>query len=78
MRFKPGISVFARQQHAYLAPAAAAGSICAPAVNRTKMFVARDLESKGAAVRKGTSPQSLTAIASLIDAARERRGQQRR
>ena len=30
--------------------------------------IARDLESKGAAVRKGTSPQSLTAIASLIDA----------
>jgi transposase, IS5 family len=31
--------------------------------------IARDLESKGACVRKGTSPQSLTAIASLIDAA---------
>src|SRR2546429_876332 len=30
--------------------------------------IARDLESKGATVRKGTSPQSLTAIASLIDA----------
>jgi transposase, IS5 family len=30
--------------------------------------IALDLESKGAAVRKGTSPQSLTAIASLIDA----------
>ncbi len=30
--------------------------------------IALDLESKGACVRKGTSPQSLTAIASLIDA----------
>jgi transposase, IS5 family len=30
--------------------------------------IARDLEAKGACVRKGTSPQSLTAIASLIDA----------
>ena len=30
--------------------------------------IARDLEKKGATVRKGTSPQSLTAIASLIDA----------
>jgi hypothetical protein len=30
--------------------------------------IARDLEAKGATVRKGTSPQSLTAIASLIDA----------
>ena len=30
--------------------------------------IARDLDSKGATVRKGTSPQSLTAIASLIDA----------
>jgi IS5 family transposase len=30
--------------------------------------IARDLESKGACVRKGTSPQSLSAIASLIDA----------
>lgn len=30
--------------------------------------IARDLETKGACVRKGTSPQSLTAIASLIDA----------
>jgi Transposase DDE domain len=29
--------------------------------------IARDLESNGAVVRKGTSPQSLTAIASLID-----------
>jgi len=31
MRFKPGISVFAWQQHPYLAPAAVAGSIFAPA-----------------------------------------------
>jgi transposase, IS5 family len=30
--------------------------------------IARDLEAKGATVRKGTSPQSLAAIASLIDA----------
>ncbi len=30
--------------------------------------IARDLEKKGATVRKGTSPQSLTTIASLIDA----------
>ena len=30
--------------------------------------IARDLKAKGACVRKGTSPQSLAAIASLIDA----------
>jgi hypothetical protein len=45
------------------APACRAGA-------RRDLFaaIARDLEAKGATVRKGTSPQSLTAIASLIDA----------
>jgi hypothetical protein len=38
MRFKPGISGFARQQRPFPTPAAVAGSIIAQAVSRTKMF----------------------------------------
>jgi len=38
MRFTPGISVLARQQHPYLTRAAGAGSIFAAAGNRSKMF----------------------------------------